>query len=116
MRITLPWPNRNLFPNAVRRLHWSALAEHRKTARIVGRYLAIEAGARHRTFPERPEVLVTFNPPDRRKRDDDGCIGALKHYRDGIADAIGIDDANWRVSYAMGDPTPKGAVIVEIAE
>lgn len=112
MIIRLPWPNPALNPNA--RTPWFALAEHRKTARIIGRYLAIEAGAKRHEWPERPAVTITFNPPDKRRRDLDNCIGCLKGAADGIADAIGRDDSRWRVTYAMGEPVPKGAVVVEV--
>jgi crossover junction endodeoxyribonuclease RusA len=111
--ISLPWPDPALSPNA--RTHWRALTEHKATARTCARYLAIEAGAKAHTFPARPNVKVTFNPPDNRRRDMDNAIASNKAAQDGIADAIGVDDSRWRVFYAMGDPTPKGNVIVEVA-
>ena len=110
--MSLPWPNRALHPNA--RVHWRELAEHKKNARIIGRYLAIEAGAKRQAFPERPAVAITFNPPDNRRRDDDGIIASFKAYRDGIQDAIGVDDSRWQVTYAIGNVVPKGAVVVEV--
>lgn len=60
-------------------------------------------------------VLMTFYPPDRRRRDDDNAIGSFKSYRDGIADAIKVDDHKWTVTYVMSKET-RGFVVVELQE
>lgn len=66
-------------------------------------------------IPEQSLSLrVTFYPPDRRHRDDDGMIGAFKHYRDGIADGLGIDDRHFRPEYVIAEPQAPGRVEVEI--
>jgi len=41
-------------------------------------------------------VFLDFCPPNRRARDDDNIVAAFKAGRDGLADALGIDDANFR--------------------
>ena len=40
----------------------------------------------------RLHLWIDFYPPDRRARDDDNMIASFKSGRDGIADALGIDD------------------------
>lgn len=114
--VVLPWPNRALHPNA--RVHRMALARARKAARHdgwVATIASIEPNERRRLAKaDGIEVRVTFNPPDRRVRDDDGCIAAVKSHRDGVADAIGVDDGRWRVSYAFGEPVDGGRVTVEV--
>lgn len=40
---------------------------------------------------------LTFHYPDLRRRDDDNAIGSTKAYRDGIAEALGIDDHTLRL-------------------
>ncbi len=60
-------------------------------------------------------MTITFVPPDRRHRDDDGMIGAFKHARDGIADALGVDDRRFRPQYVFADAEKPGRVVVEIA-
>ena len=101
--VTLPWPPKGLSPNA--RLHWAAKAKQAKAYRMACFALCIEAGLK---APEpKNEVLeilglkagvgrlhlwIDFYPPDRRHRDDDNMIAAFKSGRDGIADALGIDD------------------------
>lgn len=39
--------------------------------------------------------MVDILPPDKRRRDDDNIIASFKSGRDGIADAIGIDDCRF---------------------
>lgn len=47
----------------------------------------------HQNVPEgRLHLWIDFYPPDKRKRDDDGLLASFKPFRDGIADAMRIDD------------------------
>jgi len=41
-------------------------------------------------------VFLDFHPPNRRARDDDNIIAAFKAGRDGLADALKIDDCHFR--------------------
>lgn len=61
-------------------------------------------------------LSLTFCPPDRRKRDDDNLVAAFKAGRDGIAQAMGIDDHRLSLLVRMGDPVEHGAVLVELIE
>jgi crossover junction endodeoxyribonuclease RusA len=115
-RIELPWPNAALSPNA--RGHWAKMARFKKGARELAHWTALEAGARYAVLcpfaPEAPTITVTFCPPDKRRRDLDNAIASFKSAQDGIADALGIDDSRWAVSYAWGDVVPGGRVIVSL--
>jgi crossover junction endodeoxyribonuclease RusA len=114
--VTIPWPHRDLSPNA-RHSHWAPLAHQKKIARICARYLALEAGAKKRTFPERPNVTVTFHPPTMGVvADDDNMKASFKAARDGIADAIGVDDGKWAVTYATGVRVKGGQLVVAVEE
>ena len=42
-------------------------------------------------------LTLELVPPDRRKRDDDNIIASCKSYRDGVADALGVDDSTMRL-------------------
>lgn len=110
--IVLPWPDRHLSPNA--RVHWRKLAPIKKAAKETA--WAITKESRLRVEPGLVPMRVTFNPPDRRLRDDDNCIGAFKYYRDGIALALGVDDCVFRPSYHFGEPVKGGQVVVEVVE
>ena len=59
-------------------------------------------------------LLVTICPPDRRKRDDDNTLAAWKAGRDGLADALGVDDNRFRCLPNIGEPVKGGAIVVEV--
>ena len=108
--IVLPWPPKELTPNFKRRKHWSAYQPAAKRYRADCYWLTKAEKARGVI------LSVTFYPPDRRKRDDDGMIGSFKAGRDGVADALGCDDHHFRPSYHFAEPRKGGAVEVEIGE
>lgn len=119
MRLTLPWPDKRLSPNA--RLHWRAKAQVIKRARWNASYAVLEAAngtlsetrkavADLRLIP----IVVRFYPPDARHRDDDNMVGSFKAMRDGIADALGVNDRRFRPHYIFADPEAPGRVEVEL--
>lgn len=115
--IVLPWPDKRLSPNA--RLHWAARSAVRKKAREDGCYAvyaSLGSGLREtraRFAGDGPIALtVTFYPPDRRHRDDDNMVGSFKSWRDGIADALGVNDRRFRPVYVFADPEKPGRVEV----
>lgn len=108
--LELPWPPKELTPNARRRNHWRVTQRHSKQYRETCAWLTKAARLRGVI------VGVEFFPPDRRKRDDDGMIGAFKAGRDGVADALGCDDHTFRPTYKLGDPVKGGKIVVEIGE
>lgn len=55
-----------------------------------------------------------FHPKTANKPDDDNAQASCKPYRDGIADALGINDANFTTTYSMAEPVKGGAVHVTI--
>ena len=117
--IVLPWPDSRLSPNAKRRTHWRVYQPVAKLARSDAHALtccAIPLGEKKtlRESGSSVPITVTFVPPDRRRRDDDGMIGAFKHARDGIADALGIDDRLFKPTYVIAEPEKPGRVEVEI--
>lgn len=110
--VVLPWPSKTLSPNA--RAHWQHKASAVKTARTAAHYLTREVFGAAIPKWTGARLAITFCPPDRRRRDDDNAIGAFKAYRDGIADALGVDDHKFKCSYAFADPIKGGSVRVEI--
>lgn len=117
LTITLPWPDPALFPNAKGGKHWASFQAQKVRARQDGYFAAKQAlGAHTITLSERTPVKATFVFPDRRNRDIEGCIGAIKHHIDGIAQALGIDDKlfrPWTLDDGL-DTKKQGFVIVEI--
>lgn len=110
--LTLPWPPAACSPNA--RVHWSRKSNAAKTYRYACFLLARQAGIQP---PEGDALLmIEFVPPDRRRRDDDNLLAMFKAGRDGLADALGIDDNVFATQIKVSKETTKGgAVRVRIA-
>lgn len=110
--ITLPWPPRELSPNA--RGHWATKSRAAKKYRTMCHLMALQSKIVAAT---EGEVLLdlTFCPPDRRRHDDDNCLAAFKAGRDGLADALGIDDNRFVTTFRKGEPVPGGVVLVRVA-
>lgn len=115
--IVLPWPDSSLMPNRKNGRHWGNTQSAKVRARQDGYLAAVQARGAH-TFigPERIRAKWTFVAPDRRRRDLDGLYGACKHYQDGIAQALGIDDSVFRpvVLDDCLDRDKRGFIVVEI--
>lgn len=112
--LLLPWPSRDLHPNA--RVHWARRAKTAKRERYQAGLAAMAAGWQGMPLPPgKLHLWIDFVPPDRRRRDDDGLLAAFKPARDGIADALGIDDSRF-VShpYLRDETVPGGEVRVRI--
>jgi hypothetical protein len=90
MTITLPLPHKRLSPNA--RSHWRAKAAQTKVHRQRARLLTLEA-LNGQPAPTFSGYRLAFFLPDARNRDDDNLAASCKAYRDGIADALRVDDS-----------------------
>jgi len=113
--IVLPWPDKRLSPNA--RMHWAALSSVKKQARADACILAtvaipLKAKRELATSEGRIPIVVRFYPPDNRRRDDDNAIASFKAARDGIADALGVDDRRFQPIYQFMDPEKPGRIEV----
>lgn len=112
--VILSWPSRNLHPNE--RVHWTTKAKSAKAARMEGRVMALQAGWQRLKLPEgRLHLWIDFDPPDRRRRDDDGMLASIKAHIDGIADALGINDSRFVFHpFVQADPVKGGRVRIRI--
>ncbi|MDV9031354.1 endodeoxyribonuclease RusA [Pseudomonas sp. RAC1] len=105
--LTLPWPPAACSPNA--RVHWSKKSRAAKAYRAACHALAKQAGLHP---PEGQALLVVeFVPPDRRRRDDDNLLAMFKAGRDGLADALGIDDNVFTTIFRVSKETTKGGAV-----
>jgi len=87
----LPWPPRELSPNA--RVHRLAKAKIAKRYRAECYLLAKATGIK---LSQKSHITVIFFPPDLRRRDLDNCLASIKSGLDGVADAWGINDRDFR--------------------
>lgn len=87
--ITLGWPDPVLFPNRKNGRHFRVSQAAKEKARTEG-FIA----ARGLVAPESGDIPlhVNFHFPNKRSRDLDGLLGAIKANLDGISKALGIDD------------------------
>jgi crossover junction endodeoxyribonuclease RusA len=104
--IVLPWPPKELLPNARRRNHWATTAV--KTSAYKRDCLLLAKGS-----TPRKHLDITFMPPDKRKRDLDGMLSAAKPALDALAQVWKIDDYEFSISMKRGDPVKHGKVIIE---
>lgn len=109
--LELPWPPKELSPNA--RTHWAARSKAAAAYRRACHLLTKQSGL---VAPDGRVLLVLeFVPPDRRRRDDDNCLAAFKAGRDGLAEALGVDDSRFVTEFRLADePVEGGAVRVQI--
>lgn len=105
--IVLPWPPSELHPNA--RAHFHAKARRARAYRETAFVTAKESGA---TGMGNVTICLDFHPPDKRRRDLDGMLSAVKSGLDGIADALGVDDYGFALRLTRCDPVKGGRVVV----
>lgn len=105
--LILPWPPAACSPNA--RGHWSKKSKAAKRYRADCHLLTLLAKIKR---PEGEVLLVLeFVPPDKRKRDDDNLVAMFKSGRDGLADALGIDDSIFATQVRISKETTKGGAV-----
>lgn len=114
--IQLPWPPSILSPN--NRSHWARKLAPKARYRL-DCYM-VTKGYLHTRRDWRPSadcplpLKITFSPPDRRHRDDDNMISSFKAGRDGMADALGVNDRLFRPEYHFAEPVKGGLITVEL--
>ncbi|UZZ12429.1 endodeoxyribonuclease RusA [Ectopseudomonas mendocina] len=110
-QILLPWPSSALSPNA--RGHWSRRSRAAKAYRMQCFLFAKKAAL---VAPAGRILLqLEFLPPTARRRDDDNLLASFKAGRDGLADALGIDDSLFVSQVQIGEVHPGGAVRVTLS-
>lgn len=114
--IALPFPDKNLMPNAARRLHWHTRAGYAQTARMIGKVETLNQ-ARDAEFckADALAVEIEFCEPNKAKRDLDGMLSAIKPTLDGMADALEVDDKQFNpITLRRGERCKGGKVIVSV--
>lgn len=106
--LELPWPSPILSPNA--RAHWAkrarAVKSYRHTCKILTRHAKI-------TAPEQGQIVIEYEfvRPARYRFDDDGLVSRMKAGRDGIADALGIDDHRFISKHFISEEVVKDGLV-----
>jgi len=110
--LTLPWPPKELSPNA--RVHRLVKAKAAKAYRQICWALTKEAKLEIASLPA--HLKITFVPPTRQPRDLDNCLASIKSGLDGVADALKVNDQGFRPLTVDISPDIGGMVIVEFLE
>ena len=111
--VTLPFPAKILWPNG--RGHWANKAREVKASRRNAWASTLEAIGGRAPDWSAAKLVWTIHPKTAHTIDDDAPPSALKSYRDGIADALRLDDKFFTASYAFAEPVKGGLVRVEIS-
>lgn len=114
--IELPFPDPELNPNRSNGNSWKSSRKNRDDAKETG-YVQARAALESQSLPLalHYSICITFYPPDRRHRDADNLHASMKHYIDGICQALEINDKIFReVTLAFGEIRKPGATTVEI--
>lgn len=111
--IILPWPARELSPNA--RAHWAVKSKFAKVARKIGYVRAMESGFDCHTFvghEGKLHIHTIFYAKTRNFPDSDNCLSSAKNFYDGIADRLGVNDKLFIHHPVVSDETFKGGLVV----
>lgn len=118
LSIRLPWPDASLAPNRATGRHWSTTRQLKDAARDGAYLLTRQAWQRSGAAfgpGEHVPLRLVFCAPDKRRRDLDALLSAVKHAIDGVALGLGIDDSQFcPVTLMRGDVGRPGQVVVEV--
>ena len=119
MIIILPFPDARLNPNRSNGNHWASTAKLRKAARIEAFTITVNKVRKFELSFSKDSgsvpLKITFIQPDKRQRDRDNLLAAFKPHLDGIADGLGINDAQFEpVTICREYGNKPGGVKVEI--
>lgn len=120
MKIVLPWPDAKLNPNRSKGMHWAATSKLRSQAKTDAFHLTLQAASANfcKVLHIRDNgcaLSITFVQPDKRARDRDNLLAALKPSLDGMASALGIDDSLFDpITIRRQYGAKPGSVVVEV--
>ena len=111
-RIICDWPPNILSANS--RAHWSKAAGPRRVYRRSCWALALEARP---VVPAEGDILVWLDmfQPSRAHNDDDNPVGRFKAGRDGIAEALKVNDRRFKVTPVL-HTEPLGCIVFTIID
>lgn len=117
-RVIVPWPPSGLSPNG-------SQGDYRGKARLASAYkarcalLMMEKGRAVKRMPPgsvvQRVIVVACPPPKVSRYDFDNLARRLKPAFDALADALGVDDGDWRVMVLeRGERSRDGGVILQV--
>ena len=113
LHLMLPFPEGILSPNV--KAHWSKKHAAYTAGREAAYILAYNTGVKLNADSHYICTLI-FCPPDKRNRDLDNLVAAMKGALDGVCRAVGIDDRNIRPIPDWGPVVAGGKVELTLIE
>lgn len=111
--VELPFPPKELSPNS--RLHWAVVSKAKKSyrsrAQLTTQFVANNWQLGGWKPTGKIKISYTFYPSANRHYDFDNLISRMKAGMDGIADALGINDKNFRLGTVDIAPAIKGGMV-----
>lgn len=114
--IELPWPDKDLSPNA--RVHWShkrvSWVQAKQFVRVALRLYADSVLPLKLDVPPNVDhqLELEFCYPTKGKRDLDNLLASCKAYIDGIAEWFTMDDAHFQPIIVRRGPIVKGGKVI----
>jgi crossover junction endodeoxyribonuclease RusA len=120
LTVSLPFPAPELFPNRVRG-HWAKTSGAKAQAIADAYALTYQAVSRHKGpwYPPTGAIplRLEFFPPDKRHRDLDNMLAAMKASLDGVATALTVNDKQFGpITLIRGGTARPACVVVSIGE
>lgn len=112
MKVEFDFPPAILFPNRSKGKHWGVMHKSKTEYREACYWLTKQQAGGWKHAGGDLHLTVTFMMPDKRHRDADNCLAAVKAGLDGMADALGVNDRHFQpITIARIAGAGKGLVI-----
>lgn len=115
IRVDLPFPSKDLWPNG--RAHWAAKAKAAKSHRAWADLATIEALAEGTVDVHQrpiPIKIIVHGKPKGRLPDRDNCVAAAKSLIDGIAQRLGVNDIAFAAPTVEFASPREGRFVIEV--
>lgn len=114
MIVSLPFPDKALWPNA--RPHWATKHRAAKKARADASWASRAAGSPKLSDGPIPIKIVLYPKQYGPVPDRDNIINACKSYLDGISDHLGVDDKHFAAPTVEIASERSGRVTVQVGQ
>jgi crossover junction endodeoxyribonuclease RusA len=114
--ITIPFPPAELNPNRKNGRHWAATNDIKVRYLRDCRVLTLQAMGKWIPPAGTLSLDITFVQPDKRRRDRDNLLAAMKSGLDGISQALGVDDQHFdpvTIRRAFGEKPGSVRVVIQ---
>lgn len=112
-KLTIDWPDSSLFPNRSNGRHWSTRIDAKRIARAYAWSESFAHNIGSNVIDH--HVSIFAYPPDKKRRDVDGILSALKPTLDGLADGLQINDWNFNpIEIHRCEPVNGGQIVIVV--